>query len=299
MEKELMYFLNGEWVPKSRALVPITDFSVAFGYSVFEGIRIYDGAIFRLIEHLVRLENSARMMGLKIPHARGEIVELCKKFVVMNEIKDGHFIIRVTPGAGYGIEVETGPLFAIYGQPMKASMLGDGGIKVAIATVRDIPPECFEPRIKCSGAYVNHKYARNAAVQAGYNDAVLLDTNGFVAELSGANIFIAKDGVIKTSKKQFVLEGITRSTMFEIARQAGIPVQEDDLTPYDLYTADEVFACGSGYGVIPITQVDTKLIGDGAPGQIWQRLSKLYERVTHTEGPWLTRALPATSQIKT
>jgi len=300
MQQELQYFANGHWVPKSQATVSLLDHALTKGLSVFEGLRIYNGSIFRLQDHLKRLEMSAKAVLIPLPYQPAEIGEMCKRFVEINEVLDGHFIVRLSPGAGYARSLETGPHISIYGE--RGSVTGvssEKGIRVKISSIRDIPPESFEPRIKCGGTYVNHALALNDARVNGFDEAVFLGMNGFVTELTGGNIFAIKSKVLRTPKKEYVLEGITRDTVIQIARKERYLLHEEDLTPYDLYTADELFTTGSGLGVIPIIEVEGRKIGEGrTSGPITSKIIDAYFEVTHTPGPWLTNAYTTTQTVK-
>ncbi|NIM44583.1 MAG: branched-chain-amino-acid transaminase [Nitrososphaeria archaeon] len=290
-ERELIFYVNGEWVPESQATISVLDQGLLYGFGVFEGIRIYGGGIFKLNEHIDRLYRSAQSAQINIPLTKADLAEICREFVVRNNMKEGHLRIIVTPGKGYTWDTFGSPTTAVFGIPIgRMFESGHEGIRLKTSSLRRTPPECLDPRMKTLN-YFNNKLHKMEALAAGVDDAIVLDMRGFVSELSGANFFITKDKTLLTSRKQFILEGVTRATVFELAKKEGFQVIEEDLTLYDVYTADEAFTCGSGYEITPVVEVDGRKIGDGKPGPITSKLQKLYVELTHTEGPWFTKAL--------
>lgn len=291
-EGEILFYVNGRWVPQSQAFVSVLDEGFRYGFTIFEGIRIVDGAIFRLDDHLERLWRSAKATRLDIPHSRDELRRICLQFVERNEILDGHMSLRVTPGlGGYGRDRVGGATVVLFGGPRDPLYEGKEGIRLKTASVRRIPPECIDPRIK-NANYLNHVLALQEGKVAGVDDALLLDIRGFVSEMPWANVFIVKGKVLYTPTKYYVLDGITRATVAEIMKKEGHEVLEEDITLYDVYTADEAFACGSYTDIVSIVEVDGRAIGSGRAGPVTRKVMELYGKATRTDGPWVSRVLP-------
>jgi len=288
VEKELIFYVNGEWVNENEAKISVMDQAVVHGIAIFEGVRAYNGSIFKLDEHLDRLYRSAENVGIKIPLTKNELKKICKEFIEKNRLKDAHFRIIVTPGSCYSwpdeiIKEAKNASVLVFGVPWQRMFEGkERGIRVVTSPLRKIPPECFDPRIK-SIDYLTNYLSHQYAIKAGADDALILDTRGFVAEMPGANFFIVKDQTILTPKKHYVLEGITRATVIELAKKHGYSVLEEDITLYDVYTADEAFVCGTAAEITPVIEVDGRKIGTGEPGPITKKLQKLYWDITHTQ----------------
>lgn len=284
ISEELIFYVNGEWVKEGEAKVSVMDQVIVHGVSVFEGVRAYNGSYFKLDEHIDRLERSAQSLGMDLPITRRKLKKICKKFLEINNLKDAHIRIIITPGLCYGWpEGAKGPTIMVFGLPWKR-MFGagrEGGIRVITSPYRRIPPECFDPRIKTT-TYLPNYLSHLHAILAGVDDALVLDIRGFVSEMPGSNIFIVKNNSLYTPKKYFVLEGITRETIIDLAKEKGYTLAEEDLTLYDVYNADEAFACGSAAEITPIVEVDGRKIGEGEPGPVTKRIQQAYFELTHT-----------------
>lgn len=282
-KRELIFYINGDWVTESMAKISVMNQVILHGIAIFEGIRVYKSSIFKLDEHVDRLFRSAENIGVVIPLTKDELKKICKEFIERNQLMNAHFRIIVSPGECYAWPDEVNkPSVLVFGVPWQRMFGGgrEGGIRVVTSPLRKIPPECFDPRIKSIDYlpnYMNHLYA----VKLGFDDSLILDTRGFVAEMPGANFFIVNKRDIQTPKKQYVLEGITRATIIELAKKQGYRVSEEDLTLYDVYTANEAFVCGSAAEITPVVEVDGRKIGSGKPGPITRKLQKLYWDTTH------------------
>jgi len=287
----LICYVNGEFVEAGRARVSAFDHGFLYGDGIFESLTAAGGRIFKLGDHLDRLERSARALRLPLPETKDRIAEIVKETIRRSKVEDVYIRIIVSRGEGYPLldpRVTKGPTLAILlHEPSPPAETGTSyrargaGLRLKTAGVRKIPPEALEPRVK-SLNYLNNVLARIEAIEAGFDEAVLLDTRGFVAEAPGENIFIVKAGVLKTPRAHQVLDGITRRTVLEIARRLGIPAQEADLTLYDLYTADECFLTSSFSRVHAVEEVDGRKIP--APGPLTERLRREILELERTEG---------------
>lgn len=281
----LQIYLDGEFHAHDKAKISVFDHTVLYGDGVFEGIRVYEGNIFRLADHLERLFDSAHYIMLAIPLTVEELTEAVAETVRRNDIKSGYIRVVVTRGVGtLGLA------------PWKC---GKASIFIIAATIQLYPEELYEKglglitvptqrnraetlngRVK-SCNYLNNILAKIEAKNSGFEEAVMLDNNGYVVECTGDNIFIIKKGVIFTPPTYLgALDGITRQTIMEIARTKGYDVREEPFTRYELFTADECFLTGTAAEAIPVVTVDHRQIGAGVPGPITRELIAAFrERV--------------------
>ena len=278
-------YISGKYYDKPDAKISVYDHGVLYGDGVFEGIRIYSGKVFRLKEHVDRLYESARAIKLEIPMTREQMCEAIEKTVALNNKKDGYIRPFVTRGAGYlGLDPRktTDPQVVIIVDDISLypPELYEAGMELAtVSTIRN-HPNALNPRIK-SLNYLNNILAKIEAVQAGCVEALMLNHKGEVAECSGDNIFVVKDGVLKTPPPEAgVLVGITRDAVMELAGKAKITIQETALTRHDIYIADECFLTGTAAEVIPVVKCDGRVIGNGKPGPVTRRLREDYQRLT-------------------
>lgn len=286
---ELLAYVNGEFLPESDAKVSIFDHGLLYGDGIFEGIRAYNGRIFRLDRHLQRFYNSAKAILLTIPHdldeLRGFILELCRR----NSIEDGYIRPIVTRGKGdLGLDprkCKAGPTLLIIARPF-APLYGDRyqqGLRLVTAALRRVPPESVSPNIK-SLNYLNNILGRIEANLAGVDEALLLDVNGYVSEATADNFFILKDGDVVAPPGATNLQGITRETVIEICREMGKDVREEFFTLYDVYGADEAFITGTAAEVGPVVEVDGRRIGDGRPGKVTREIMMRYRDLVRSTG---------------
>jgi len=287
----LICYVNGEFIEAKEAKVSAFDHGFLYGDGIFESLTASGGRIFRLREHLDRLERSARALRLALPETKERIAQIVKEAIRRSEAADVYIRVIVSRGEGYPLlDPRTAPvptLAVLLHEPSPPAATAatykakGGGLRLKTAGVRKTPPECLEPRVK-SLNYLNHVLARIEAIEAGCDEAVLLDLRGFVAEAAGENIFIVKEGVLKTPRAHQALDGITRRTVLGIASRAGIPAQETDLTLYDLYTADEAFLTSSFSRVHAVAEVDGRPIP--APGPVTAQLRREILELERTEG---------------
>ncbi|MEM3737453.1 MAG: branched-chain amino acid transaminase [Candidatus Bathyarchaeia archaeon] len=283
-------WLNGRLVPWKDAKIHVLTHALHYGSGVFEGIRCYDTsegpAVFRLDDHLKRLWNSAAAFFMKIPYTIGELHEAVVSLIRANKLHECY--IRPIAYFGYsemGLNPTGNPVeVAIAAWPWGA-YLGDKamskGARAKISSYRRIPPFSLPPGAKSTGQYLNSILAKLEALRNGCDEAIMLDSRGFVAEGPGENIFIVKDGVLYTpSAKAGILLGITRDSVIKMANDLGYHVREDDVTVDMLLAADEAFFTGTATEVAPICEVDGKRVGKGIPGSITVTIQKLYKDVT-------------------
>ncbi|MDA8433905.1 MAG: branched-chain-amino-acid transaminase [Nitrospiraceae bacterium] len=277
-------YIDGTYHSKDEAKISVFDHGLLYGDGVFEGIRAYDGRVFRLAEHIDRLYASATAVALEIPMAKKEMASAVVGAVHENGTQDGYIRLVVTRGAGsLGLDPSS------CGKPTVIIIVGDiqlypkeyyqKGIRIVTAATRRIPPECLDPRIK-SLNYLNNIMAKAEARRAGALEAVMLNTRGYVAECTADNIFIVKDGRLLTPlPSDGALDGITRRAVQELAAAGDIGCIETALTQYDLYTADECFITGTGAEVMPVIGIDDRAIGEGKPGPLTLRLIDAYRKL--------------------
>jgi branched-chain amino acid aminotransferase len=282
-------YLNGTYVQKENALISVYDHGFLYGDGIFEGIRIYNGNIFKCKEHLDRLYDSAKSIMLNIPLGYEEMKHVLIETVRKNELRDGYIRLVVSRGPGdLGLDPNRAPRanvviiaeqLAIY--PEEAYL---NGLKtVSVSTRRNIP-DALNPKIK-SLNYLNNIMVKIQANLAGVGEAIMLNSQGYVAEGSSDNIFIIKRGVVYTPPCYIgALEGITRAAIIEICQKVGIPVKEEPFTLHDVYVADEVFFTGTAAEVIAVREVDARIIGEGKAGPITTRLLKEFRSVVEIDG---------------
>ncbi len=283
-EKTEKIWMDGELVPWDEARVHVLTHSLHYGSGVFEGIRTYaaaDGpAVFRLTDHIQRLHDSAKLIMMTIPYSREELVDACKLTVRESGLDSCY--VRPIAYLGYG-EIGLNPLpcevnVSIAVWPW-GSYLGEesleAGVRMKVSSWRRMDPNVNPVAAKGTGIYINSSLAKVEAVKSGYDEAILLNTQGFVAECTGENLFIVKDGVLITPPlSSGALAGITRDSIMTIARDHGYPVKEEQLLRHDLYLADEAFLTGTAAEVVPIRSVDDREIGNR--GEITRTLQETY-----------------------
>jgi branched-chain amino acid aminotransferase len=278
-------YINGKFYDKADAKVSVYDHGFLYGDGVFEGIRVYNGKVFRLREHIERLYDGARSIKLEIPLTREQMVVAVQDTVKANEKHNGYIRLVVTRGAGYlGLDPRKASnpqiIIIVDDIALYPPELYENGLEIAtVSTIRN-HPNALNPRIK-SLNYLNNILAQIEAVQAGCFEALMLNHKGEVAECTGDNIFLVKRSVLKTPPTDAgILEGITRAAVIELARAAKIPVQETALTRHDVYAADECFLTGTAAEVVPVVKCDGRVIGTGKPGPITRQLSERFHQLT-------------------
>ena len=278
-------FLNGQLVGKEQAVVSVFDHGLLYGDGVFEGIRVYGGNVFLLKAHIERLYESAKAIRLEIPMTQAAMIQATKETAAANGIGDGYIRLIVTRGAGsLGLDIRrtSDPQVIIIADTITLyppEIYQNGMNLITASTIRN-HPAALPARIK-SLNYLNNILAKIEGTDAGTVEALMLNHKGEVAECTGDNIFILKNGVLKTpSPDAGILEGITRNAVLQLAREAGIPTQETTLIRHDLYVADEMFLTGTAAEVVPVVSLDGRKIGDGQPGPITKRLVELFHEFT-------------------
>ncbi len=284
----MIIYLDGRFVPEEEARVSVFDHGLLYGDGVFEGIRAYNGKIFRLDEHLARLYDSAKAIDLAIPLTKAEMTEVIKETLRQNSLRDAYIRPIVTRGKGdLGLDpLKCAKPTVIVIAVTWGAMYGDlyeKGLRAICVSVRRTPPESMPPNVK-SLNYLNNILAKIEANHRGVDEAIFFDTKGHVSEGSGDNIFVVKDGVIITPPTLNNLRGITRMVVLEIAASMGITLLERDLGYFDLYTADEVFVTGTAAEVAPIREIDGRVIGNGKPGPITRQMMAAFRTATQKEG---------------
>jgi len=282
-------YLNGKFVDESKALVSVFDHGLLYGDGVFEGIRSYGGRIFKLHEHIDRLFESAHTIMLEIPMTRARLAELVKQSLRVNRLRDAYIRLVVTRGVGdLGLDPRKCKRPTVFIIADKISLypkkLYDEGLSlITVATQRNVP-EALNPQIK-SLNYLNNILGKIEAINAGYEEAIMLSASGYVTECTGENIFVVKRKQLLTPPPYVgVLRGITRGTVMELAAGHDLHVREEMLTRHDLYNADEIFLTGTAAEIVPVVRIDGRKIGSGRPGPATKRLQAAFHQMTKTGG---------------
>ena len=285
----LKIYIDGTFYEQSEAKISVFDHGLLYGDGVFEGIRFYQDRVFRLDEHMDRLWDSAKAITLDIPMSRAELIEATLDTIRQNDLHDGYIRLLVTRGVGsLGLSPDScrRPSIIIIAATIALypESLYEKGLTMATCSVRRIPPAALSPRIK-SLNYLNNILAKIEAQQAGAAEGVMLNEQGYVAECTGDNLFVIKNGVISTPPVNAgILAGVTRAVVFELASKDGISIKEEDLTRYDILVADECFLTGTAAEVIAAVQLDRRPIGNGQPGPITLKLVEEFRRLTRATG---------------
>uniref|UniRef100_A0A7C3ZAG3 Branched-chain-amino-acid aminotransferase n=1 Tax=Desulfobacca acetoxidans TaxID=60893 RepID=A0A7C3ZAG3_9BACT len=302
VEKAKYIWLDGDFIPWDEARVHILTHTLHYGLGVFEGIRAYhchDGrtAIFRLKEHIQRLYDSAHVMQLAIPFPAARVEAACLEILRLNQQKEAYLRPLVFVGDGVmGLNPGANPIRVAIISWLWGAYLGEEGlakgIRLKTSAFTRHHVRIMMTKTKTVGNYVNSILAKREALQAGYDEAILLDNEGYVSEASGENIFMVKNGVLRTPPLTSILPGITRDAVLTLARDTGIPAREGKFSLDDLYLADEAFLTGTAAEVTPVREVDGRLIGPGTPGPLTKQLQTAFFAVVKGQDPryqqWLT-----------
>lgn len=285
MSQERKVWIDGGLFQESEAKVDIISNSFQYGFSVFEGIRAYmtakGPAVFRLQEHIDRLYNSAKIIGLDVPHNKAEVVQACVDLIKENK-EEACYIrpVAYIGSGGMGLDYRKCKVSIAIATWFWGEYLGAGtlekGTRVQTSSFTRHHINSNMSKAKAAGNYMLFQMARTAAIRQGYDEALLLDSQGYVAEGSVENIFFVKKGVIYTPPLTYILGGITRETIIQIAKDNGYEVREEFFTRDAIYIADETFFVGTGAEVTPVVSLDDREIGDGKPGPVTKHLQKLY-----------------------
>ena len=296
-----MIWMDGKFVAWEKAQVHVLSHTLHYGLGVFEGIRCYETvhgpAIFRLQEHLERLFHSAHIAGLRVPYSVDEIRQAIIDTIHINELRACYIRPLIYLGYGeMGINNSRNPVCVAIAVWPWGAYLGEKalseGIRVRVSSFTRHHVNVMMTKAKIVGNYANSQFAKMEAVASGYDEAIMLDVQGNVAEGTGENIFIVRHGELKTPPLTAILEGITRNSIIDVARHLGIPVHETIFSRDELYIADEAFFTGTAAEVTPIREVDNRTIGSGRPGPITHKLQQAFFRIVQgkddTFKEWLT-----------
>ncbi len=285
-------YMNDRLVDQSEATVSVFDHGLLYGDGVFEGIRLYEGCVFKLEEHLERLEYSAKAIMLDLPWSRREIADAVCQTCRANQLKSGYIRLVVTRGVGsLGLSIHNceNPQLIIIADKIQLypEEYYEKGLDIITVPTRRINPSALPPTVK-SLNYLNNILAKIEAQSLGYHEAIMMNDQGYVAECTGDNIFVMHKGeLITPSASAGALKGITRDTALSIAEELGVPSREANLTRYDVWVAEELFLTGTAAEIIPIVKVDGRQIGDGKPGPLTARFLKCFRQRACSEGTML------------
>lgn len=282
-------WLDGNLVDESAAKISVFDHGLLYGDGVFEGIRFYNGRVFRLEEHIRRLFDSAKAIVIQMPWTIEEVCRFTCETVAANGLADGYIRLVVTRGSGeLGLNPYLCPKPSMFIIASSIKLYPDeyyrDGLSIITCATRRPAPAALMPQVK-SLNYLNNIMAKVEAIQAGALEAVMLNEQGYVAECTGDNLFILKNGSLHTPLiSDGALDGITRAVILEIAANLGVPIVERSLTRYDIFTADECFLTGTAAEVIPVVSLDRRTIGDGKPGEWTKRFLVEFHQLAMSTG---------------
>ncbi|HZI50717.1 MAG TPA: aminotransferase class IV [Terriglobia bacterium] len=286
--KDLIVNINGSLVHRDQAAVSPFDSAVQGGDAVWEGLRLYNGRIFRLVEHLDRLRSSALALAFAEIPVHGTIIREIRRTLAANNMTDGvHIRLTLTRGVKYTSGMDprlnvSGPTLIVLAE-FKDPVYDKGGITLVTSSIRRSPPDCLDPKIHHANL-IQSILAKIEANAAGADDALMLDIHGFVAETNATHVFMVHRGTVLTSRLTACPEGITRAVVLELCRSNGIANQERDLSLTEVYRADEMFCTGTLGELVPVTRVDGRTIGDGTTGPVTRQLTELFRGLTAREG---------------
>jgi branched-chain amino acid aminotransferase len=285
----LQIYIDGKFVPREEAKISVFDHGFLYGDGIFEGIRAYNGRVWKLTEHLDRLYESAKGIWLEIPATWREMEQIVLESCARNDLRDAYIRLVVSRGVGdLGLDPRKCPRPSIICIADKITLyppeVYQTGMKVITVSTRKSAPHTLSPQIK-SLNYLPSIMAKITAAQTGHPEVVMLNPEGYVAEGTGDNIFIVKKGKVLTPPTWIgILPGITRAAVLEMCQEMGIPCEEQVFTQHDLYNADECFVTGTAAEICPIVEADARRIGTGQPGPITQRLIARFRERCATEG---------------
>jgi branched-chain amino acid aminotransferase len=282
-------YIDGQFYAKEDAKISVFDHGLLYGDGIFEGIRAYNGRVFRLDEHIDRLYDSAKAILLQIPLTADEMKKVVVESCRINEIKDGYIRLVVTRGVGdLGLNPNKCPKATVFciatGISIYPEEVYQKGLKIVTAATQRIGPASLSPAIK-SLNYLNQIMARIEGNLAGADELIVLNSEGYVAECTADNVFVIKKGQIFTPPVSAgALGGITRRAVMDLAVEMGTQILETNLTRYDLWVADEIFLTGTAAEVVPVRELDGRIIGEGKPGPVTGKFTKAYHQLTNSTG---------------
>lgn len=284
MSRDLQIYLDGRFVEKSKAVVSVFDHGLLYGDGVFEGIRAYRGSVFRLVDHINRLYDSAKSIKMKIPLTKHELTEAVLETLRKNNLRDAYIRLVVTRGSGdLGVDPSLCkvPTVFIVAEPVSTVLTGKEPkvVNLIVSGIRRDSVDATTHEAKTLN-YMNSILAKLEANNAGADDAVLLDRRGFVSEASATNLFIVKDGKVSTpSSAAGILHGITRKRIIRLCSDLGLDVEERDVTPFELVTADEVFLAGTKAEILAVGSIGGIKVGAGGAGPLTRKLLEEFGRI--------------------
>jgi branched-chain amino acid aminotransferase len=303
-------WMHGELRRASEGMVPFLSAGMQYGYSVFEGIRCYatesGPAVFRLEEHVDRLLGSALVVGFRdLPYSKAQIIEAIQHVIAANEFSACYIRPMIYLDGALNMVVDAGKLRMVVAVWEWTAFLGpeakEQGIRANVASFTRLHPNIMMTKAKVSGNYVGSILARTESHRLGFDEAIMLDPAGYVAECTGENIFVVRNGIIYTVPRGAILEGITRASLITLAQDLGYQVVEEPISRDQLYMADEVFVCGTAAEVIGLREIDFRKIGHGKTGPVARALQKAFDQVTSGRHPrskeWLA-PVPALERVK-
>jgi branched-chain amino acid aminotransferase len=286
MEATEHIWMDGSLVPWDEAKVHVLSHGIHYGTGAFEGIRAYDAvdgtAVFRLTDHMERLARSTKALGIPFEYAVDELVEAAKELMRVNKLQSGYIRPVTFFGTGsMGLNPAGARVHMVIAAWEWGAYLGEegvrDGIRVAVSSWRRIGQNSFMPDVKGTGGYMNSVLAKTAAIKAGYDEALLLNEDGLIAEGSGENLFMVRKGIVHTPPTSAgALDGLTRNSVYQLLEEDGYTIKESAITRSDLYYADEVFFTGTAAEVTPVREVDDRPVGDGIPGPVTRRAQELF-----------------------
>ena len=285
-------YIDGKFYPKAEAKISVFDHGFLYGDGIFEGIRLYKGCVFRLEEHLERLEMSAKALCLNMPWTRKEISDIVCESCRRNKLTDGYIRLVVSRGFGdLGLSPKNCPKPSIIciadSIKLYPEELYTTGMKIITAPTRRVSPAALPPMIK-SLNYLNNILAKMEAQQHGFHECLMLNEQGYVSECTGDNVFLIHKGkLITPASHAGALVGITRQVAIEVAQALNIPVVETNITRYDVWNADECFLTGPAAEVIPVIEVDARTIGTGKPGPLTAKILAEFRKKASKEGTFI------------
>lgn len=286
IQKESLVYIDGQFLPKREAKVSVYDHGLLYGDGVFEGIRVYNGRVFKLDEHIKRLYESAKSIELSIPMSEEVMKKTILETIRRNGLKDAYVRVVVTRGVGdLGLDPRKCPKPSIIVIADRIALWEEKSLKAITASTRRNAVTALNPMIK-SLNYLNNILARLEANRANVSEAIMLNQRGLVCEGTGDNIFIVKDGVLATPPPSAsILLGITRGVVMELAAKEELKVEERDITIHELYNADEAFLTGTAAEVMPLVEVDGRRIGNGESGPITMKLIEKFNEIKESGTP--------------
>ncbi len=285
-----LVWLNGQVMPLESAVTTVADHAHLYGDGLFEGIRIYNHRVWKLDEHLDRLYHGIKFLGYEMKQSvtelRAILLDVCKQA----DISDGYIRLNVTRGTGLGLDpkgIDRTPnvMIMVSTLALYPPSAYDLGLDVITSSIRVIPSDALDPRLKCIGRYAANILAKQEGNRMGAGEALMLNYQGQIAECTGDNIFLIEKGVVRTPHPSCgILRGVTRDTVIQMAKDAGYTVEETILTTFDVFSADEAFLTGTAAEVIPMVTLDAKKIGTGTPGPITKEIMSIFRTQTTTTG---------------